>query len=61
MCADCRQSVCSPRCPNAPEPKVVHTCINCGENIVEGDSYYNIDGEAWCESCISDCLTDAEL
>ncbi len=60
MCDICLRSPCHPRCPNAPEPPVVTSCIHCGEHIHEGEDYYNIDGEPWCENCIDDCRTVAE-
>ncbi len=60
MCDVCRQNPCHPRCPYAPEPPVVHNCIHCKAAIREGDEYYNIDGEPWCEDCISNAHTYAE-
>lgn len=60
MCDICLQRPCHPRCPNAPEPPAVTECIHCGEKIYEGDGYYNVDGEPWCEDCISDCHHIAE-
>lgn len=32
--------------------KVVYQCENCGEPIREGDAYYAIGGEAYCENCV---------
>lgn len=61
MCDICLHSPCLPQCPNAPPPPVVFTCYNCGEPIYEGDNYYDIEGEAWCEECIDDALKTAEL
>ena len=60
MCDICRQSPCDSRCPNAPDPPVAYECIHCDAEIYEGDSYYDIDGEPWCENCIKDAHTDAE-
>ena len=60
MCDVCRQTPCHSRCPNAPEPPVIYSCIHCDTEIREGDAYYNIDGEPWCEDCIRSSLTYAE-
>lgn len=60
MCDMCWQTPCHPRCPNAPEPLVIHYCIHCGVKIREGDCYYDIDGEPWCEDCIREACTYAE-
>lgn len=54
MCEICRQSPCNPRCPNAPEPPAVYTCKICGEPIVEGDDYYEMDAEFYHEECFED-------
>ena len=34
-----------------PEPETVTCCCECGEVICEGDGYYCIDGEDYCEEC----------
>ncbi len=60
MCEVCRQIPCHPRCPNAPESPIIHKCIHCGVKIREGDTYYNVDGEPWCEECIDNSRTTAE-
>ncbi len=54
MCADCMMSVCSSRCPNAPEPKSVYTCCMCGYGIFEGDKYFDGPEGYVCETCIDD-------
>lgn len=54
MCDECRMSPCHPRCPNAPEPPKVYTCKICGEPIVEGDEYYEMDAEFYHEECFED-------
>lgn len=54
MCDICRFSPCDPRCPNAPEPPIVYVCSGCGEMIRDGDDYWDLMGEQWCESCIDD-------
>lgn len=30
-------------------------CDLCGEAIEEGEPYYSIGNECWCESCIENC------
>ena len=53
MCLVCRQHPCHPMCPNAPEPKPVMFCSECGEGIYSGDDYYDIgDGLGICKECI---------
>lgn len=54
MCDECRMSPCHPRCPNAPEPPKVYTCKICGEPIVEGEEYYEMDAEFYHEECFKD-------
>ena len=49
MCEICWQSPCHSRCPNADQPATIHLCEMCGEPICEGDEYYDMDGEAYCE------------
>lgn len=52
MCEICLQKPCPPRCPNAPEPPSVFVCSGCGDDILEGDDYWDILGEQFCEDCI---------
>lgn len=54
MCDICMHSPCLSGCPNAPDPTPVTYCRSCGEPIVPGDEYADIDGEAWCEGCLDD-------
>ena len=61
MCDICHQSICPRGCPNEPPPKTVYDCVWCGRAITEGEDYYEIDGQAWCEGCIKECRTTAEL
>lgn len=35
------------------EEEAIH-CYCCGEPIYEGDKYYEINGEAFCKSCLDD-------
>lgn len=46
--------------PPEDERHIIKRCIQCGEDIREGDYYYDIDGEAWCEDCVKDCRREAE-
>ena len=56
MCDECRQIPCHPRCPNAAPPKVRGTCLQCGEELLDGYDYY-VDDErnTFCSSC---CAAD---
>lgn len=55
MCDVCHMTPCHPRCPNAPEPPKVYTCKYCGEAIVDGDEYLEVDGDYYhLEDCASD-------
>lgn len=60
MCEYCHSSPHLPRCPNAPEPSIVYECSCCGEPIYEGDTYYDVDSNVWCEECILDTRKEAE-
>ena len=61
MCEECRQIPCHPRCPNAPDPPMVYKCIYCAKPIREGDEFYDVDGDPWCEDCMTDCHKTAEV
>ena len=55
MCSECHMNPCHPRCPNAPEPRAIYRCKYCGEPIIEGDEYVEIDGDYYHrDSCIED-------
>lgn len=60
MCELCRRIPCHPRCPNADPPKRVFICSGCGEDICEGEFYYDILGEQFCKTCIEDAMREAE-
>lgn len=60
MCEICLKAPCDPRCPNAPGPKPVFICSGCGNEIYDGDDYWNIMGEQFCENCIDDAKGTAE-
>lgn len=54
MCDICLRLPCDPRCPNAPEPPMVFVCSGCGDSILDGDDYWDILGEQFCERCIDE-------
>mgnify|MGYP001668261291 FL=1 len=58
MCDVCHATPCDPRCPNAPDPPAVYTCKHCGESIVPGDEYMEVDGDYY---HLEDCAGDAAL
>lgn len=60
MCNICRQVPCDPRCPNAPEPPSVFVCSGCGWPIRDGERYWDIMGEQFCEDCIDNAAGVAE-
>lgn len=60
MCDVCLKIPCDPRCPNAPDPPRVYVCSGCGDDILDGDDYWDIMGEQWCEDCIEDSRKVAE-
>ncbi|WP_099206196.1 hypothetical protein [Scatolibacter rhodanostii] len=60
MCDLCNHSPHLRGCPNEPPPKAIHECVWCGSSILEGQDYYDIDGEPWCENCIKSSRTTAE-
>ena len=59
ICDICRNIPCIPRCPNAPEPRPIFICSGCGEDILEGDLYWDIMGEQFCDSCIDEARKEA--
>lgn len=58
MCSVCMRTPCDPRCPNAPDPQTVYTCKYCGEPIVQGDEFFEVDGDHYHEDCFTDCAAD---
>lgn len=54
MCRDCVLSVCSPRCPDAPEVPPIMRCSECGEGIYEGDWYFKTETGYVCKNCLED-------
>ena len=60
MCDICLKTPCDPHCPNAPEPPAVFVCSGCGKDILDGEDYWDILGEQFCENCIDDSRKTAE-
>ena len=52
MCSECYCNPCHPSCPNAPKTKPVYICDECGDGIYDGEPYYSIEDNFYCESCI---------
>ena len=46
--------------PDGKGPKVIHKCSNCRGDICHGETYFDIDGEPWCEECINDARKTAD-
>lgn len=61
MCEYCRQHPCPAACPNAPAPLVFAKCSECGNEILDGEDYYDIDGDFYCEDCIEERRKTAEV
>ena len=45
----------------APKPRIVDTCIKCGEFITEGQEYYDISGMVICKECMNEYKCTAEV
>lgn len=41
--------------PPEYEPEVIGTCLCCGCDIYEFDTYFVIDRDSYCEDCIMAC------
>lgn len=54
MCIECGYSPCHPRCPNADEPRTVHKCKYCGDGILAGDEYAEINEDCYHLECLED-------
>ena len=54
MCNECHRIPCHPRCPNALEQTEipVFVCSGCSTEIMDGEDYWEIMGEQFCEHCI---------
>lgn len=58
MCAICGQTFCPSSCPNADEATPVYTCKYCGEDIVDGEEYVEIDGDYY---HLYDCIENVTV
>ena len=61
MCEFCHSYTHLHGCPNEPEPSAIYTCRCCGDGIVAGDEYAEIDGDYFHEDCLSDMSTNELL
>lgn len=61
MCDICHRHPCAGGCPNAPEPPIFAKCSECGEKIYDGDDYYELINEYFCEECVSNSHKIAEV
>lgn len=59
MCEECRHYPCISNCPNHVEEPVC-SCDICGEDIFQGQLYYEIDSQNICEECIENGKRYAE-
>lgn len=53
MCDICHHIPCIPGCPNESE-KIIGECINCGDDILEGDLFYDSEDGMICEECLAE-------
>lgn len=60
MCAICRSYPCLGRCPNASELIPIYECCKCGNEIFDGEIYYNSPEGYICKNCIED-MTASEF
>lgn len=61
MCEFCRRAPHDSRCPDAPEPRSVFICSGCGDMIHEGDLFYRVMQETFCEECMEASREIAEV
>lgn len=52
MCSECRQTPCSPRCPNNDDKPVAY-CDNCGIDIYANDGMYIAGKKHYCLQCVT--------
>lgn len=60
MCDVCGQFPCNSRCPNADDPRAVFVCSGCNHDIYEGEDYWDVLGEQFCQQCMDDAWRVAE-
>ena len=46
--------------PDGRGPRLCGRCSECGEDINEGDFYYRLGGNDYCERCVNGAFTEAE-
>lgn len=61
MCEFCHHSPHLTGCPNAPDPRTVFICSKCREMIYEGDGFYRVMQETYCEECMDSMHEIAEV
>lgn len=63
MCEYCHQYICPSGCPNAREsdPEIFARCDSCGTKIYDGEEYYELNGQYFCEDCVEEGRKIAEV
>ena len=61
MCDICHSARCLPGCPNAPDPKPLYECCECGDGIYPGDKYLEADRHYYCKDCLDDMAAETLL
>ena len=46
--------------PDGKAPKVIHRCFVCGNEICEGEEFYQLWDKPRCEECVNDSRKVAE-
>ncbi len=52
MCEICLQTPCASGCPGADDAPIVTRCVKCRRAIREGDDYFDVEGDPFCEECM---------
>ena len=60
-CEYCGRFPHLPGCPLEEDPPIFDYCEACGEEIYDGDEYYEIGGHKFCEACVSGGYRTAEV
>ena len=47
-------------CMDDEENAVVYKCASCGNEIFEGETYYRVFGDPFCEKCVIYCEAERE-
>ena len=53
MCSMCGRVFCAPSCPNADEQEVFGRCDVCGDDILSGEEFVNIEGDKIHHACLT--------